>query len=223
MNISVVIPTSKHIPSLHLNKIFNKIKQQTLDIEIIASNNGIRIDGDLWCHCLIQTDFSENFNLSKQRNQGAKHSRGEWLAFSDCDIYYNSNLFKKMIETGFDVVRGNTLRNKDTVNSGEPSKKFKCGAAPLLIKRKIFEKIGGYCELYEGWGYEDSDIEHKLIDYGIEIFDFNSLGYHITEIHKVVKNKKWERSSTENRDLFLKRRKQPIDERIKQDLDIYNG
>lgn len=34
----------------------------------------------------------------------------------------------------------------------------------LLLSRQIFEEVGGYCQRYQGWGFEDDDLLVKIAD-----------------------------------------------------------
>jgi len=221
--LSIVIPTSTNIPASPINAIIEQLRKQTIDPEIIVSNQGMREDEiSLTCDCLIQYPCpGETFLLSKARNEGAKRSNQEWLAFTDCDIYYNEETLEEMLGYGEEAMRGCTLQNVTNIGSRPLGDPYQCGAAPLLIQRSLFEEIGGYCEAYKGWGFEDSDLEHKLKDYGSELYLFESNGYHVVSVHKKIRNEQWKQSSESNRDLFQTRRDQDVQERIKADLTYY--
>ena len=52
----------------------------------------------------------------------------------------------------------------------------------IMYSRDIFEVIGGYNPLFKGWGYEDDEINHRLMMLGgktLRISDNNAIAWHL--------------------------------------------
>ena len=89
----------------------------------------------------------------------------------------------------------------------------------ILLSRKLFDTVGGYCEEYTGWGNEDIDIQWKLIaldqiEYVENNSDFEVL--HIDHDKPYLSKDTW----TPNKLRFEQRKKQGFEFCIKQDRDI---
>jgi len=211
---SVILPCSAEIPDDIINLIIRKYRDQTIKLEIIISdfsNKNRNID----CDILVQTPGE--FNLSKSRNNGSIASSADWLIFSDIDTVYNNDLFAAIININSKIIKGNTRGDTDDIDV-DPTSYYKCGFAPMLIDREYFFNLGGYCEKYEHWGYEDSDFEHKLDN----IIEFDTKGKHILPIHK-FKNINWGHGNDANRKIFDERMKISLNDRIRSDrFDMEN-
>ncbi|MBI2475132.1 glycosyltransferase family 2 protein [Candidatus Uhrbacteria bacterium] len=106
--ISVIIPTFQHTKTIE-NCIDSLLSQTLLPKEIIVVDDGstddtkIRIDrfGDK-----IKYVFQNNQGAPTARNNGAKLATGNFLLFSDADIFFKPNMLEKMfsvLETHKDV------------------------------------------------------------------------------------------------------------------------
>ena len=89
----------------------------------------------------------------------------------------------------------------------------------ILLSRKQFDAVGGYCEEYTGWGNEDIDIQWKLsaldqIEYVKNESDFEVL--HIDHDKPYLSHDTW----TPNKLRFEQRKKQGSEDSIKQDRNI---
>lgn len=222
---SVIIPTCNFIPARIINDMINQHRRQSLNVDIIVSNMGYRTDS-LECDCLVQYPEENLYNLSRSRNKGSRRSNSKWLIFTDCDIYYDDDLFQKIVRIAENhnklAVRGNTLYNRKLPGSKVIGDKYHCGAAPMFINRSLYEIIGGYCEDYVGWGYEDSDLEHKLKDLGYFVNDFDAGGYHVLDYHNVIRqNASMWNNNDSNRPLFEKRCNTNVYQRVMADRAAY--
>jgi hypothetical protein len=104
---------------------------------------------------------------------------------------------------------------------GVPGEYYRCTNSPMVITRKLFEEIGGYCELYSGWGYEDSHFEHKLEG---KIIEFKSNADHLLNIHNLVSSSTgWGRGKDTNRQLFFDLQNKSLVDRISDDRMAYFG
>jgi len=220
MKVSIIVPISSNVPIRCVNAMIRQWKRQTVDVEVIVSCHG-RLKRTPDCEHYVQFPSNRNFSLSKARNKGALLSRRRWIAFTDCDIYYKPDLFENMANTGSPVTIGKTIVDIGVIGQEITRQPYRCGAAPLLIERELFNMVGGYCELYEGWGYEDSDFEHKLIDVGCPVKEFDSIGRHVLSVHREIRKKSTWEVNDDNKDLFWKRKKEDVQERIAQDRRNY--
>src|SRR5574343_911061 len=182
--ITLVLPVSGDVPDVFIELAKDIHSSQTIKPEIVIS----RYD-------------SVPFSLSRARNAGAKQAQTEWLAFTDIDTFFSRDLFERMLAIGSSATGGKTRGDVELLTDMFlcPDPVFThCGFAPMLIKKELFESVGGYCEQYSGWGYEDSDFEHK-----VEITPYISNAYHILTIHKLISgNPQWNWGSENNRKLF---------------------
>lgn len=209
-SVSVIISTSNCISTQHINATIEELRKQSIDLTIIVSNFGLRTDRPN-CDKYIDFYVDSEFNLSATRNQGALLCNTEWLIFSDVDIIYGYNSFNGIVSSGHKAVRGNRLSDIDRIGS-QPSHQYECMFAPFAIKHDLFEEIGRFSEIYYGHGLEDSDMDWKLKDYGIELHNMWCDAYHILDTHKQIVGG-W-RKENKNRELFIERRKIPIADRI---------
>lgn len=99
------------------------------------------------------------FNVSRARNLGAAAVTSEWLVFVDADILLAPSFAQALRPA---VTRGHFYQPvpKDT-GAGGTYGTFACAAAD-------FRAIGGYDEVFEGWGREDKDVYIRLQRAGIK-------------------------------------------------------
>lgn len=202
MKATLIVPISSCTPP-EVGLIRDINKRQTIDIDIILSI------------------CPDPFNISRARNCGSKNVKSEWLIFADADTCFDHDLFERMIAIGADAVAGKTRRDIDSINDLETSTNtsyYHCGFAPLLIRRELFERVGGYCEEFKGYGFEDSDFEHKLPELPVT---FDSKAHHIVSVHRAIASNGWNKDPNANSDLFWSRQKMSKEERIK--IDLFNS
>ncbi|MGH7125160.1 MAG: glycosyltransferase family 2 protein [Stellaceae bacterium] len=97
------------------------------------------------------------FNPALARNIGARNSTGDTILFLDCDVML-------------------TERFANFINESEFSDDefFTCGLSIqdltglCLVERRRFDRIGGYDEVFAGWGYEDVDLYRRLEARGMQ-------------------------------------------------------
>jgi glycosyltransferase involved in cell wall biosynthesis len=197
--ITLIIPVSQNYPP-GVELIGDINKKQTIDIDIIFSV------------------CADPFNIAKARNDGSKSIKSEWLIFADADTIFDHDLFERMIAVGTDAVAGKTRRDIEYLNDIDISTNtnyYHCGFAPLLIKRELFHMVGGYCEQFKNYGYEDSDLEHKLPELPVA---FDSRAHHIVSVHRAIARNGWNVDPNANANLFWQRQKMTKEDRIKSDL-----
>lgn len=135
------------------------------------------------------------FNRSWAFNAALRYTDKQILAFADADAFLKKEDYLACFNAclTFDVVTPNPhfavnihsicLEKLDFKIS---NKRWITFAAMLMMaRRSAIEKIGGWDERYEGWGYEDNAISH-LIFHRLTTNSFNHNIYHIDHQRTVL-------------------------------------
>jgi glycosyltransferase involved in cell wall biosynthesis len=105
---------------------------------------------------VVRLPGQEHFNLARARNAGARIADTPWLCFVDADV---------KLEPGFGAALSQTLAPggyyRVVSGDGGIGGTFACSRAD-------FERVGGYDEIYRGWGEEDNDLYDALGFIGLE-------------------------------------------------------
>ncbi|GAB5455378.1 MAG: hypothetical protein Hens2KO_16070 [Henriciella sp.] len=99
---------------------------------------------------LVQMTDRPNFSLSEARNAGARNASGEFLFFIDADTILTPEFFEQVFQT-IDESSFVSLRGRSKGQGGV-----------IVAPAKAFLDIGGYDEVFSGWGVEDNDIYLRL-------------------------------------------------------------
>lgn len=105
---------------------------------------------------VVRMPGQEGFNASRARNAGAAVATSEWLFFVDADILMAPGMgdaLRAGLKPGA-FYRPQFRRDKGEFGS------FACRAAD-------FAAAEGYDEVFEGWGYEDTDLYERLTLLGV--------------------------------------------------------
>ena len=158
--ISVIIPACNE--EKYIKKTLNSLKNQTTSqFEVIVVCNGCTDNTkEVAEQFAVQILESKEANVSKARNLGAKHARGEILVFLDADTILETDALKT-VRRGFSQKQSvaTTLLQPDTTKLSHHyaikfknfynTKNFYQGCSGVLICRKDdFEKAGKYPELH---------------------------------------------------------------------------
>lgn len=101
--VSVIIPIYNGEKYLE-NTILNYLKQDYLNIEFLLVDDGSMDNSLSICNRLATLDnrikviHQENKGVSSARNNGIKHSSGEYICFFDSDDYVDDNMISSMVE-----------------------------------------------------------------------------------------------------------------------------
>lgn len=98
---------------------------------------------------------SDVFNLNRARNLGAVDKPDGWLAFVDADLLLHSGWA--------DMIRSKLRPGR--YYTAYPGKWGMSGSC--VVESKAYHKVGGYDELYEGWGADDVDFYMRLRQSGV--------------------------------------------------------
>jgi glycosyltransferase involved in cell wall biosynthesis len=143
----------------HVKQTLPLIAAQNPD-EIIVVDYGCPDGTSAWVKCnfpavkVVRVNDDPGFCLSRARNIGAARSLSELICFIDADIKIGAGLIP-WIKTS---ARSDAVYRAGLVNGRPNFETF--GTA--IIPRKIFVSIGGYDEVFRGWGGEDTDIYNRL-------------------------------------------------------------
>ena len=108
---------------------------------------------------VIRVDGRSVFNPSEARNAGARRVDTDWFCFVDADV--------RLAPDFSEVVRSHLQAGTYIAfTSGESAQNGIAGTC--VVPRATFQQIGGYDEVYQGWGEEDRDLFHALELAGLE-------------------------------------------------------
>lgn len=109
---------------------------------------------------VVRVDDDPGFCVARARNMGAAASTSEWLCFIDADV---------IVTPGWVAwLRKNLQPDAYWRASRLPTGKRDAQTwGTFLCPRAIFEKIGGYDDVFRGWGGEDADLYLRLGAHGI--------------------------------------------------------
>jgi len=182
--VSVIIPVfngAKYLAEA-LQSVFSQMRR---DYEVIVVNDGSTDDSIEICKQFpdVRIIHQENQGQSAARNAGVRHARGEYIAFLDQDDrWYPEKLARQVpiLEEG--PIYGMVYSNADQIDkdgrivdrnvldlaSVQPKRSIMdCLGADMfivpgtvLIRRRLFEQIGGFDERLTG--YEDDDLFRRV-------------------------------------------------------------
>jgi glycosyltransferase involved in cell wall biosynthesis len=211
--ISIIIPTMQNNIE-YLKFCINSIKKYSKEEhEIIVVSNPdpyyeIPIDG-------IKRLHSTKQGQCVSVNMGVKEAKNEYVLISDDDVVFPPN-WEKLIEKAKEIdflsgnfmesgIKGGVAAPFVTQDLGNSPKEFDCEmfevgslflnedkfengfGFPLICKKELWEKIGGYDEEYDPWGSNcDSDLEYKIMLAGIMPKRYRGvLTYHFAQVSRI--------------------------------------
>lgn len=175
--LSILIPTLKNNQK-YLDFCRESLEENTLrDFEILVGENG------------HGTDYPQG--QCGAVNRIAKQAKGDWLLITNDDMYFppawdrNMKFVSECLSLNcnytWDAVDGlNHVEmkagdepetfDKNRVDNFIPTNLIENGFTfPIIIKKTLWDKVGGYDENYDPWGSNsDSDLEYKVILSGVQ-------------------------------------------------------
>jgi hypothetical protein len=106
---------------------------------------------------VVRVPGKAHFSASEARNAGAAAAGAPWLFFRDADIAVTPAFAGEVLPL---------LRDGGHYRAVERAIGPLAGA--LICSRADFERVGGYDEVMQGWGYEDWDMYIRLVASGSE-------------------------------------------------------
>ncbi len=113
---------------------------------------------------VARVENEKYFNHTRTKNLGVNLSEGETIIVTDADIKIDPRLRR--------LFPPRWLRNP--LSRGDADKAFYRGWIPggygtIVVRRKMFDAVGGYDERMEGWGGSDDDLYHRLTLRGFQL------------------------------------------------------
>lgn len=165
-------------------------------------------------------------------NIGVKNATNEYVLISDDDVVFSPNweeLTEKVKEVGF--LSGNFMENESKGGAAAPFVRNNCGITPLdfdwmkwekdslemreekmergfgfplICKKELWEKIGGYDISYDPYGSGiDSDLEYSVMLSGIMPMRWRGvITYHFAQVSGIFWKKEAEPYLAKNRSYF---------------------
>lgn len=126
---------------------------------------------------VVEQDDDTRFKLAQLFNVGAQYAQGDVLVFHDVDHYPIDDVSYDIDDQPVYPIQrvlflaedGESLRPLYDVPAGY--RKFAKSAeghwgGVFILTKGMFERIGGFNPLYNGWGAEDVDRHHRLLHAG---------------------------------------------------------
>jgi glycosyltransferase involved in cell wall biosynthesis len=105
---------------------------------------------------VVRVPGQPGFNISQARNVGAAAANAPWLCFFDADVV----LSPQFVES---ILPGLT---EGRFYVAQPRKQGLTGT--MVCSRSDFAQVGGYDEVYAGWGDEDVDLYDHFLMRGLK-------------------------------------------------------
>ncbi|MEZ9130610.1 glycosyltransferase family 2 protein [Vibrio breoganii] len=168
------------IPLIHSWQKDNGFRAAESRNKAIAKASGdyiIIIDGDI----VLNEYFIEDHILSSKCNyfiQGGRVSLGKQFTTNFLSLSKNPSFFSADIKNRKNTIRSNILSNlfSRKINSANSTR-----SCNMSFWKKDIIKINGFNEDFVGWGREDSEFVHRLLNSGIHrlYLKFSGIGYHL--------------------------------------------
>lgn len=107
----------------------------------------------------VRLAASPHYRHAAVKNAGAAVARCPWLLFLDTDI---------VVSPGLDTVLRSTLPG----TFARPDLLDEAMGGQILVQRSVFEKLGGYDEVYRAYSDEDIDLYRRLRFHGVTLRPF---------------------------------------------------
>ncbi len=146
---------------------------------------------------IIRVDGKEKYNQSKASNLKIMAAKCPIILSIDCDIKLGEDFFKRNNFVDGIFIIGDQKKNPGTTGT-------------CLVSKSEFDRLNGYNELMNGWGYHDNDFYNRLENIGLlkKYFANGSIihidhGDEIRTSNYTSKNKKF--SNHENKKIAIKK------------------
>ena len=204
IQLSIVIPTYQRITDLvvcieKITESCKYVKNICYEIVISDDENSKTTQSIANLFPNVKIIRGPNKGPAANRNNGAKHTKGEWIVFTDDDCIPDRNWIREITRTikkkrkivGIEgaihpLYRTNQSLDECPVNFSGAN----FWSANIIINKRIFDEIGGFDENYKYAAYEDMDIYYRLREKGEVPFIKEIIVYHpprIATIYSSVK------------------------------------
>ncbi len=108
---------------------------------------------------VVNVTDDPGFCVARGRNLGAAVASSDWLVFIDADIKVTPGWLAWMREN---------LRSRSFFRAGrQGGRRDPESYGTVIVERAAFNSIGGYDEVFRGWGGEDDDLYKRLVVIGV--------------------------------------------------------
>ncbi|OGX08190.1 MAG: hypothetical protein A2Z88_03355 [Omnitrophica WOR_2 bacterium GWA2_47_8] len=209
------VPVSIIVPAYNCSKTIKEtlralVEQPDHPLEIIVVDDGSTDTTSEIIKAFPQVKYiyQNNAGPASARNRGAKESKGEFLFFTDSDCIPEENWVSKALENfktpDIAVVAGsysianesellaNCIHQEIRYRHQKLMPKFpkSFGSYNFCVRRKVFEKVGGFDQNYRFASGEDNDLSYKITKAGYRIFFDPSLivkHFHTSVLEKYLR------------------------------------
>ena len=105
---------------------------------------------------VVEVNDDPVFSLSRARNKGSQSAKGDFLLFTDADVLLEQDLGQWIFEN---ITPGVYCTVQQTGNSPL--------SGTVICAQQDFNSVGGYDEVFRGWGWEDLDLYFRLGKVGL--------------------------------------------------------
>ena len=110
--------------------------------------------------------LDQPFNYNQFANIGAKHGRNEWICIANNDLIFEPNWFREVLKANYPICSPrcpDDKRQQDITENeiGEQVGRHLSGWC-FVIKRSLWEQIGGFDEDFSFWCADNSLMEQLL-------------------------------------------------------------
>jgi GT2 family glycosyltransferase len=140
-----------------------------MNIFVVEQNQGIN-----WAegHSNIRNVYLDMpFNYNQFANIAVKHGRSEWICIANNDLIFEPNWFREILKANYPIcspICPDDKRQQKVIENeiGEQVGRHLSGWC-FVIKRSLWEAIGGFDEDFEFWCADNSLME-QLLSIGIK-------------------------------------------------------
>lgn len=138
--------------------------------EVIFVDYGCPDQSGAWVqknHPSVQVVFVNDdpgFCLPRARNAGAQKASNPWLFFVDADIVVKPALAAWLLGD----LSASKIYKSSSVNGVRDPQTW----GSFLCHHNVFKQVGGYDEVFRGWGGEDEDIYRRIQGWGVSSAEY---------------------------------------------------
>ena len=184
MSIGIVIPTYK-LCDHRLDNLAFILRHMTSDeipniyvVEQLSQDDSVRrvLESFPQVRYINKSIDGDTFNKSKLINHSVNELQFKYIWIYDVDVFLDIGFVLRNMPEQVDVVRpfekiimlneheSDKLKRTDLIyldkRNFDGYNSF--GKFSLILNRDIFEKVGGYDETFQGWGFQDLDLTHRI-------------------------------------------------------------
>jgi|GEM_PF-4992223 len=152
----------------------------------------------------VSVEQDIRFNSGKAKNLGARFCRGNFLSFSDADVFLGMDYHRHWLQ----VLSRNekyffSSRVQETTETRPHRVSSKTNYGNMIVSKFDFFEVGGFNENNPTWGGDDDDIIHRLKLYGLREINPHDVyeSHHTSIVHDDELRTKFLESSEKNSEI----------------------